>query len=53
VLGASWGELSFVAILLVIVLLSQIAPRIGEAIAARYDRAGHDEGRPPIPPAQG
>jgi hypothetical protein len=37
VLGASWGELAFVAILLVIVLLSQIAPRIGETIAARHD----------------
>jgi hypothetical protein len=45
VTGASWGELSFVAILVVIVLLSQVAPRIGEAIGARFeprDRDGRD-----------
>ena len=31
-LGASPGELAFVAVLLVIVLLAQVAPRIGEII---------------------
>jgi hypothetical protein len=46
-LGASWGELSFVAVLVVIVLLAQVAPRVGEAIAARYDRKGprNEDGR--------
>jgi hypothetical protein len=35
-LGATPGELAFVAVLLVVVVLAQIAPRIGEAIAVRY-----------------
>jgi hypothetical protein len=35
VLGASPGELAFVAVLVVIVMVAQIAPRIGEAIAMR------------------
>jgi hypothetical protein len=34
-LGASSGELAFVAVMVVIVVLAQIAPRIGEAIATR------------------
>ena len=48
--GASPGELGFVALLVVIVLLSQVAPRVGEAIGARFERnpaspppAGEDE----------
>ena len=49
-LGASLGELSFVAILLVIVLLAQLAPRVGEAVAMRFERRDRD-GLPPIPPA--
>jgi hypothetical protein len=36
--GASYGELGFVALLLIIVLLSQIAPRVGEAIGARFEK---------------
>ncbi len=36
--GASLGELSFVGLLVVIVLLSQVAPRLGEAIGARMER---------------
>jgi hypothetical protein len=35
-LGASPQELAFVAVLLVVVVLAQIAPKIGEAIAVRY-----------------
>ena len=48
--GASLGELSFVAILLVIVLLAQVAPRIGEAIGARLgapDDKGPKRSSPP------
>ncbi len=45
------GELTFVAVLVIIVLLAQIAPKIGEAIAARAERRGDgDPGRPPHPP---
>jgi hypothetical protein len=46
-LGASTGELAFVAVLLVVVVLAQIAPKIGEAIAVRYatrGRGGTDQG---------
>ncbi len=58
-LGASPGELAFVAFLLVIVLLAQVAPRLGEVIAARvydgasgHDGASRDDPRPkPRPPA--
>jgi hypothetical protein len=35
-LGASSGELAFVAVLLVVVVVAQIAPKIGEAIAVRF-----------------
>ena len=45
--GASLGELSFVALLLVIVLLAQVAPRIGEAIGARYEARPRDSARDP------
>ncbi len=38
ILGASYGELGFVALLLVIILLSQVVPRIGEAIGARFEK---------------
>ena len=38
--GASYGELGFAAILVVIVLLAQLAPRLGEAIGARYEKRG-------------
>jgi len=38
VFGASLGELSFVALMVVIVLLSQVAPRVGEAIGARFKK---------------
>jgi hypothetical protein len=40
VFGASISELSFVAVLVVIVLLSQVAPRVGEAIGARLAPEG-------------
>lgn len=36
--GVSYGELGFASILVAIVLLAQIAPRIGEAIGARYEK---------------
>jgi hypothetical protein len=51
VFGASLGELSFVAILLVIVLLAQVAPRIGEMIGARFE-APSDKGPKRAPPPQ-
>jgi hypothetical protein len=35
--GLSYGELGFVAVLLVLVLLSQVAPRIGESIGALFE----------------
>jgi hypothetical protein len=38
--GASYGELGFAAILVVIVLLAQLAPRLGEAIGARFEKPG-------------
>jgi hypothetical protein len=41
VLGASPGELAFVVVLVVIVVLAQVAPRIGEAIAV-----GGEAGKP-------
>ena len=58
-LGASPGELAYVAFLLVIVLLAQVAPRLGEWVydrvghdGARYDGASRDDRRPkPRPPA--
>ena len=40
------GELGFVALMVVIVLLSQVAPRVGEAIGARRGRGA---GRDPVP----
>ena len=49
-LGASVGELLFVAILLGIVLLAQVAPRIGEAIGARFE-AARDPPKPGEPGA--
>jgi hypothetical protein len=46
--GVSYGELGFVALLLALVLLSQIAPRIGESIGARYEKKqANEEDRPP------
>ena len=47
-LDATRGELAFVAILVFIVILAQIAPRIGEAIAARAE--SRSPGDPPSPP---
>jgi hypothetical protein len=35
VFGASLSELGFAAVLLALVLLAQVAPRLGEAIGAR------------------
>jgi hypothetical protein len=37
-LGASYGELGLAALLVVIVLLAPVAPRIGEAIGARFEK---------------
>jgi hypothetical protein len=48
VFGASWGEWSFVAIMVVIVLVAQIAPRLGEVIGARLGSS-----RPPDPDKPG
>ncbi len=46
--GVSYGELGFVALLLVLVLLSQIAPRLGEAIGERFEKKqASEEERPP------
>jgi hypothetical protein len=45
VLGASNGELAFVAVLLVIVIVAQLAPRIGEAVAVRFAASRKDGGR--------
>jgi hypothetical protein len=42
-LGASTQELAFVAVLLVVVVLAQIAPKIGEAIAVHYATRGPGE----------
>jgi hypothetical protein len=42
VLGVSPGELAFVAMLVVMILLAQIAPRLGEAVALRLG------GHPPV-----
>ena len=39
-LGASYGELGLVALLVAIVLLAPLAPRIGEAIGARFEKRG-------------
>ena len=36
--GVSYGELGFAGLLVAIVILAQIAPRIGEAIGARYEK---------------
>jgi Sec-independent protein translocase protein TatA len=47
VFGASWGELAFVAILFVIVLVAQIAPRIGEAMGARFAARAPGNRKPP------
>jgi hypothetical protein len=38
VLGATSGELAFVVVMAVIVVVAQIAPRIGEAIAVRLHK---------------
>ncbi len=46
--GVSYGELGFVAILVVVVVMAQIAPRIGEAIGARYEAKQRRD--PPLPP---
>jgi hypothetical protein len=53
-LGASPGELAFVAVLVALVLLAQIAPKIGEALAVRFGGPrlprlpdGRDPGEPP------
>jgi Flp pilus assembly pilin Flp len=45
VLGASLSELGFVAVLVALVLLAQVAPRVGEAIGARF-------GGPTPPPGE-
>jgi hypothetical protein len=50
VFGASLGELSFVALLVVIVLLSQVAPRVGEAIGGRFDKHPEPERAEDEPP---
>jgi hypothetical protein len=42
ILGASYGELGFVALLLVVILLSQVVPRLGEAIGARFEKPRSD-----------
>jgi hypothetical protein len=44
--GASYGELGFAAMLVVIVLLAQLAPRLGAAIGARFEKPG-DRSDPP------
>ncbi len=36
-LGASYGELGLWALLVFLVLLAPVAPRIGEAIGARFE----------------
>jgi hypothetical protein len=36
-LGTSGGELAFVVVLVIVIVLAQVAPKIGEAIAARLD----------------
>jgi hypothetical protein len=46
--GASYGEIGFAAILVVIVLLAQLAPRLGAAIGARFEKP---EPRDPEPRA--
>lgn len=38
IFGASWGELGFAALMVVIVVLVPIAPRIGEAIGACFEK---------------
>lgn len=38
--GASTGELAFVAVLVVIVVLAPVAPRVGEAIGALFEKKG-------------
>lgn len=45
--GLSYGELAFVAVLVVIVLLSQVAPRVGEAIGARLEKKASKDDPPP------
>ena len=47
--GASLGELGFVALMVAIVLLSQVAPRVGEAIGARRERGQRGAGPDPAP----
>ena len=39
-MGASLGELGFVAVLVVIVVLAPIAPRLGEAIGGLFEKRG-------------
>lgn len=46
--GVSYGELGFAAILVVIVLLAQLAPRLGEAIGARFDKGGPEDPEPKV-----
>ena len=36
--GASWGEIGFVALLAIVVVLAPIAPRVGEAIGGLFDK---------------
>ncbi len=36
--GASYGEWAFVALLVVLVLLAPVAPRLGEAVGAWFEK---------------
>jgi hypothetical protein len=36
--GASFGEIGFAALLVVIVLLAPLAPRVGEAIGGLFEK---------------
>ncbi|APR82331.1 Hypothetical protein A7982_07680 [Minicystis rosea] len=40
IMGASLGELGFVAVLVIIVVMAPIAPRIGEAIGGLFEKRG-------------
>lgn len=39
--GASFGEIGFVAFLVGLVVLARIAPRVGEALGALFEKHEH------------
>lgn len=36
--GASWGEIGFVALLVIVVVLAPVAPKVGEMIGGLFEK---------------